>query len=335
MVSSFALAGGVVFFALFCQMGTASAQQQPDFGSPVGCELGRDCFVQQYVDLEPAPDAVDPFCGRATYDGHDGTDIRVLSMPDMANGVPVLAVADGIVLRTRNEEPDRLVRTPEVRDAVAGRECGNGVVIEHAGGIETQYCHLRRGSVPVAPGDAVKKAQPIGEVGASGLAEFPHVHLSVRRDGKNIDPVTGRAQGQACDASASLDASLFEAAVAPRLVATGPQRLASGLADRPVTEEMLVTNGSPSIPEPSATATVGWTWLVNLRKGDRLTVRLIAPDGLVFAENEIPPLDRDKATYVAYAGRKRAPAPGDYRVETIVRRGDATILSGTSVTRVE
>ena len=317
-------------------MAAAVAQEQaPAFGSPVGCELGRDCFVQQYVDLDPAPAALDPFCGNATYEGHSGTDIRVLSMADMAKGVPVLAVADGIVLRTRDDAPDSLVSTPEEIEAIAGRECGNGVVVEHAGGIETQYCHLRQGSIRVAPGDPVEKGQPLGAIGASGLAEFPHVHLSVRRGGETVDPVTGRAQGAACDASGNLDDSLFDAAVAPRLVAVGPQRLASGLAAGPVTEAMLVTNGSPTAPGRDAAAIVGWSWLVNLRKGDRLTVRLLAPDGTVFAENEIPPLDRDKATYVAYAGRKRPPAPGDYTVETLVRRGDATLLSATSVTRIE
>ena len=69
------------------------------------------------------------------------------------------------------------------------RNCGNGVVIRHADGWETQYCHLRRGSVQVAEGDRVEAGEPLGLVGMSGEANFPHVHLSVRRDGDRHRPV--------------------------------------------------------------------------------------------------------------------------------------------------
>jgi hypothetical protein len=307
----------------------------PLLGSPVGCEIGTECFVQQYVDLDPTTATMDPFCEKSTYDGHDGTDIRVLSMRDVRRGVPVLAVADGTVLRIRNDAPDVLVRTPQEREAVAGRECGNGLVVEHAGGVEAQYCHLREGSVQVRPGDRVSAGQTLGLIGASGLAEFPHVHLTVRRQGTAVEPVTGLAGDAACDASARLDASLFDAAVAEKLAVVGPQRLASGLSDGPVTEELLVGEAPPLPPGRDASAIVGWSWLVNLRKGDRLTVRLLSPDGSVFAENEVPALDRDKASYVAYAGRRRAPTSGDYAVEAIVRRGDAVILSDRSRFAIE
>lgn len=336
IVLSLAFPGCAVTLTTFCQMTLAIAQEQvPTFGTPVACELGRQCFVQQYVDMDPASGTLDPFCENSTYDGHSGTDVRVLSMTDMAEGVSVLAVADGTVLRTRDGDPDRLVLDAVDREAVSGRECGNGVIMEHAGGIETQYCHLRSGSVRVAPGDSVTKGQPIGAIGASGLAEFPHVHLGVRRAGETIDPVTGLAQGASCDASANLDHSLFDPAVARLMAVVGPQRLASGLADGPVTEAMLVAGGPPAAPRRDASAIVGWSWLVNLRKGDRLTVRLLAADATVFAENEIPPLDRDKATYVAYAGRKRSPVPGDYTVETVVLRGDAIVLSAGTTLQVD
>jgi hypothetical protein len=181
----------------------------------------------------------------------------------------------------------------------------------------------------------VAKGHAVGMIGASGLAEFPHVHFTVRRAGQVIEPVTGRAEGAACDPGGDLSQSLFDPAVARQLAVIGPQRLASGPADGPVNEALLVTKGPPAVPGRDAPAIVGWTWLVNLRKGDRLTVRLLAPDGTLFAENEIPPIDRDKATYVAYAGRKRSPVPGDYTVETEVRRGDAVALSAREVLRVE
>ena len=40
------------------------------------------------------------------------------------------------------------------------------MIVEHAEGYETQYCHLRQGSIVVAPGDTVSKGDRIGEIGA-------------------------------------------------------------------------------------------------------------------------------------------------------------------------
>jgi murein DD-endopeptidase MepM/ murein hydrolase activator NlpD len=37
----------------------------------------------------------------------------------------------------------------------ANREYGNGVVIRHIDGFETQYCHLAKGSITVKSGDLV------------------------------------------------------------------------------------------------------------------------------------------------------------------------------------
>jgi murein DD-endopeptidase MepM/ murein hydrolase activator NlpD len=57
---------------------------------------------------------------------------------------------------------------------------------------------MRKGSVAVRSGEIVKAGQKLGEVGYSGDAAFPHVHLSVRKEGAKIDPFSG-ALGTACD----------------------------------------------------------------------------------------------------------------------------------------
>src|SRR5262245_48299716 len=170
-----------------------------ELGLPAQCTLGQDCFVQQFADDDTQPGEVaDPFCGSATYDGHDGTDLRLLSMADVARGVPVVAVADGKVLRGRDGVPDRLVTTEADQAAVADKECGNGMVVDLGGGYEVQYCHMRQGSLTVKPGDTVKRGDKLGEIGASGMAAFPHVHLTVRLNGQKIDPVTGHDIAAGC-----------------------------------------------------------------------------------------------------------------------------------------
>ncbi len=48
------------------------------------------------------------------------------------------------------------------------------------------YCHLLHADV--AGGEQVRAGQVIGELGASGLATGPHVHLEVQVDGRAVDP---------------------------------------------------------------------------------------------------------------------------------------------------
>ncbi len=54
---------------------------------------------------------------------------------------------------------------------------GNHVVIEIELGVVVAVCHLRRGSIPVVPGQAVTVGSPIGQCGNSGNSTEPHVHL--------------------------------------------------------------------------------------------------------------------------------------------------------------
>ena len=117
---------------------------------PLQCTLHETCFIQNYVDTDPSPERQDYRCGEATYDGHKGTDFRVVSVTDAKQGVPVIAAAAGRVKAIRDGMEDRLV--DKDFDALQGKECGNGVVIDHGQGWETQYCHMRRGSIRVRQG---------------------------------------------------------------------------------------------------------------------------------------------------------------------------------------
>ena len=55
--------------------------------------------------------------------------------------------------------------------------------------------------------DAVKRGHRLGDVGYSGMAEFAHVHFEVRKNGKVLDPFTGRAQSTAPVKSAACKAA--------------------------------------------------------------------------------------------------------------------------------
>lgn len=106
-----------------------------------------------YVDSDPGQEAVDFNCGRQTNNGHDGTDFGIADLQAMWTGVPVIASAAGVILRVRDNIADHLVAEESDRIVIKNFECGNGLVIEHGNGWQSQYCHVRKGSLMVKPGE--------------------------------------------------------------------------------------------------------------------------------------------------------------------------------------
>lgn len=284
---------------------------------PIDCTLGQDCYIQQFVDRDPGPGAADFTCGPLSYDGHKGTDFALPSLAAMAAGVDVLSAAPGTVMALRDGMPD----TGKAGGVPKGKDCGNGLVIRHGGGWETQYCHLKRGSVRVTKGQRVAKGTVLGQVGYSGTTEFPHLHLSVRKDGAVVDPF----------------------ATTPVTCATMPDQdmwqhtlpykpgglIALGLADH-VPEYAAIKAGDVPTAPPNAPALVAWGYAFGAQKGDELRLTITGPKGEVIDHfAEIP---RQQAQLFRAAG-KRAPAtgwaPGRYTVTARLLRDGQTIDSLT------
>ena len=181
----------------------AKADEFISLALPIKCQPGVSCFFQNYVDHEVSDKVRDYRCGGRSYDGHDGTDIRIRNLEIQRQGVEVLAAAPGRVIGGRNDMEDVSIRAAG-KAAIAGKECGNGVLIEHAGGWRTQYCHMAKGSVRVKPGDQLTTGQPIGLVGLSGDTEFFHLHFTVRYRGKAVDPFAFGAPENSCGGGRSL-----------------------------------------------------------------------------------------------------------------------------------
>lgn len=290
----------------------AFAEEPPLFDMPVACELGRACFIQNYVDADPSAAARDYTCGTLSYDGHNGIDFRLPTTAAQQAGVDVLAAAPGRVLRRRDGMADIPVREGS-RDAVKGAECGNAVVIAHADGWETQYCHMARGSLRVAVGDRVEAHQPIGRIGLSGLTEYPHLHFVVRHRGEVVDPFAHQAAPNACGAGRMLwrPALLPALAYRPRLV------LNAGFASAPVTMAALEAGDAERRP-PDAEAPVLVAYIrgIGLKIGDVQSLVLSDPSGQVIARHEAERLARNQAQTLIFAGLKKPPtgwARGIYR----------------------
>lgn len=310
----------LAFAALLAGAGPCLAEP-PVLRWPVACEIGRTCVVQHYPDRDPSPDAQDYTCGTLTYDGHDGTDIRLPTMAAQRAGVDVLAAAGGIVLRVRDGVEDRSVAA-RGRASVASLECGNGVLIDHGDGWETQYCHMAKGSLAVQPGDEVQAGGRLGKVGLSGLTEFPHLHITVRKDGKAVDPFASGADPASCSGGHSLwDESLRGA-----LSYEAGHVLNKGFAPGPVTMDSIEAGEAErDVPSTGSPALVAFVRTIGLKGGDMQELVLFDPDGRPVARNEAPPLDRAKAQWMMFTGF-RPPAggfrPGLYRaVYRVTRNG--------------
>ena len=91
-------------------------------------------------------------------------------------GQPVVAAAAGKVAVAEDKYDDNVLGKP----SDTAPKQGNNVVIDHGNGEFTMYAHLKRGSVKVKAGDAVKAGQQIAEVGNSGNAPLPHLHFHMQ-----------------------------------------------------------------------------------------------------------------------------------------------------------
>jgi murein DD-endopeptidase MepM/ murein hydrolase activator NlpD len=70
----------------------------------------------------------------------------------------------------------------------AGRDSGYGglVIIDHGGELDTLYGHLS--ALYVREGQAVRRGQVLGAIGATGRATGAHLHYEVRVNGTPVDP---------------------------------------------------------------------------------------------------------------------------------------------------
>lgn len=291
---------------------------------PIDCQYGETCFVQNYVDTDPSPEWKDFACGKLSYNGHDGTDIRLKTFVEMERGVAVLAAADGVVKGLRDEIPDTGIENPEV---FKNKECGNGVVIEHAEGWRTQYCHMKRGSIRVRKGQQVKAGDILGQVGYSGQTAFPHVHLTVFHNGKIVDPFTNQPTGSNTACNAHQEGGLWDKRAGIRYIPTA--LLASGFTTQaPDQDGVLHGKFNEQYMAKDAPFLIAWVSMMGIQAGDILQIRITAPDGTVFFTKD-EAFANPKATQFNYAGRKRIGAnwlPGTYTGSITLVRGNSEVF---------
>ncbi len=323
----------LVAVALLSAAPTTNAAEKPHFRLPIDCRPWVECYVQNYVDRNPSPRYDDYRCGPLTYDGHNGTDIRIQSIEMMERGVRVLAAAPGTVIRVRDGMPDvhyKLFGRAIIND----RALGNAVIVDHGNGWTTIYAHMRRGSIRVRQGDKVKAGDPLGLVGMSGLTEFPHVHFEVRHFGNVIDPFAGRTKKTGCKATGE---PLWKQDVLALLPYRRSFVIAAGFSTQALTREALLygLDTKQAISRNSRNL-MFFVDFAGLYPGDSYELRILAPDGKsVFRKSG--KFAKRSAVHLIGGGKTNRTAPwprGVYRGEfRLFREGGPRAKTYISVTR--
>lgn len=161
---------GDIVAAQFVNQGetyTAIRHSDDNFYTPEGRSLKKS-FLRapvnfKYISSNFNPNRFHPIQKR--YKPHNGIDYRA------AKGTPVVAAGDGKVI-----------------EAGYNRFNGNYVFIQHGEKYITKYLHFSK--TAVKSGAKVKQGQVIGYVGATGMAEAPHLHYEFLVDGTHRNPRT-------------------------------------------------------------------------------------------------------------------------------------------------
>lgn len=126
-------------------------------------ELFRMPIAAQFRWSSPYGYRIDPIAGVKSF--HTGTDMAC------PTGTPILAAMSGKVTTTG-----------------INRVYGNYVIIDHGNGYQTLYAHMSK--IIASKGQWVSQGTRIGLVGSTGYSTGPHLHFTVYKNGKLIDPKT-------------------------------------------------------------------------------------------------------------------------------------------------
>ena len=105
----------------------------------------------------------DPFTGRKSF--HSGIDLAA------PTGTPIKVIMDGTVSQMS-----------------FSRVFGNYVIVTHENGYQTLYGHVSKFNAK--RGQKLLQGDIVAFVGNTGMSTGPHVHLSIYKNGKLVDPLT-------------------------------------------------------------------------------------------------------------------------------------------------
>lgn len=329
-------------FLFACLVGTVPLHAAAiQFSKPVDCIMGEECYVQNYIDQQPGLDSQDFQCGTLSYNEQNSIDIRTRDYSKLNEGIKVIAAADGMVIGVRNGLSDYPLKNREKLDdktqqLIASKPCGNGVIIDHGEGWQTQYCHLRRNSIPVKNGQKVKAGAVLGVIGKSGHTTFPHTSVHFKKDGLTVDPYTGTNIETGCVEPKNAK-GLWTDKASNEMAYRETALLGFGLSVE-VPNETGARYGNYRIRKMDYDDGPIHTWvdILGVKRDDILAVRIYGHEGSLLVNNE-KVFEKNHSVVFQYFGSKMPTAgwpPGNYRIEYLLIRTGKNGLT-TSVIKEE
>lgn len=266
-------------------MALTPARAEDPLAFPLGCRAGSTCWIMGYPDLNRAPDiAQDYMCGPGADEGDVFMHIALPDLGVMKLGMSVIAIDDGKVVDA-SDQLDDTIASSRAQVKTGTPNCGNGIVIEHAGGMESVYCHLKKGSARVATGDRVSKGQIIASAGQSGVAFWPQLGFSMRKSGFFIDPVTGASPIEGCGSKPHPAVAIPDEFLKYQPAAI----VALGFSNTPVTEAQLVRGDAPRFAglDSGERSMNLWAMILGVKQNDKIEIRLRDPRGRTFYYSDI------------------------------------------------
>ncbi|MBS7241424.1 M23 family metallopeptidase [Treponema sp.] len=104
---------------------------------------------------------------------------------------PITGVASthkGLDMACPTGTPIYACRSGRVMKSAFSSLYGNYIVVEHVDGYQTLYAHMSKSLVK--KGDKVSQGSKIGLVGSTGYSTGPHLHLTIYKNYKPVDPLT-------------------------------------------------------------------------------------------------------------------------------------------------
>lgn len=268
----------LLFLSLFLLSGHAKAIE---FGFPVACQVMGNCWITNHVDLDDRIGRTDDYmCGEKATDNNRSTHISLGSINAMENNIPVIAAADGVIEFSGNQ----------------GGFCGYRILIQHDDGWESNYCHLKPGTLQHNAGDTIKRGEIIAAVGMSGQADWPRLSFATTRNGMVFDPFSGRTSIEGCSATTNpLWIDGMNPPYEPAAV------VGAGFTIGHVTNNEIMA-GTAEIATAISTQTPQlslWSLMMNLRTGDKIHMSITTPAGRILNEME-QTIDTDTPRYPLY-----------------------------------
>jgi len=252
---------------------------------PIACNPGVSCYILSYPDLDKAEgSARDYACGPAANDGDGTLRIGLADLQSLRQGIDVLATRPGKVIDAKDGIDD-LVATSKSDLKRGTPNCGNGIVIDHGGGLQSAYCHLRKDSIRVKKGDHVQAGDTIGQVGQSGVAFWPQLGFSMQSSGLFVDPISSMSDLEGCGWKQRPMIPLPDVFKEYQ----GATVVSMGFSPAPITTKALKLGlgvHSPVMDREQMDMNL-WAMILGVRTGDRIEVRLRDPRGRTFEYRDI------------------------------------------------